>query len=115
MENFKECFQDDLENAFFDLDEFASIHTIDGVECPVVLTDTRVLDGKMSYGMMKENLNPKETAIVKATHILFVRESNLKRKITPNAMIQLDGKKLFVQSVQKNEGVYKLMLGIHQV
>lgn len=115
MENFKDCYQDDLENAFFDLDEFASIHTIDGKECSVVLMETSTLDGKMSYGLMKETLNPKESAINKVTHILFVREGDLRQKVTSNALMVLDNRKLFVQSVQKTEGVYKIALGIHQV
>ncbi|MGN0338654.1 MAG: hypothetical protein ACI4EE_14265 [Lachnospiraceae bacterium] len=115
MENFKDCYQDDLENAFFDLDEFASTHTIDGKECAVLLMDTSVADGKMSYGLMKATLNPKESAINKVTHILFVREGDMRQKVTVNSLITLDNRKLFVQSVQKTEGVYKIALGIHQV
>lgn len=113
MENFKECFQDDLENAFFDVDEFASIHIIDGEKCSAVLIETSLLESKMPYGSRR--MNPKETAINKVTHILFVRESELKRKITSNSLIVLDGKKLFVQSVKKTAGVCKLELGINAV
>lgn len=115
MENFKDCFQDDLANAFFDEDEFGSVHTIDGKECTVVLMQTSLLDGKMSYGLMKETLNPKESAINKVSYVLFIRESDMRQKVTSNSLINMDGKKLFVQSVNKVEGVYKITLGIHQV
>jgi hypothetical protein len=115
LDNFRECFADDMEQAYFDLDEFASVHNVDGKDCSVVLTEYSTADAKMSYGLMKATLNPKETAINKTTHLLYIRESDLDRKVTVNAMITLDGKKLFVQSVQNTEGVLRLEVGTHAV
>ena len=39
--NFKDAFKDDLEEAFFDLDEFAEEHTIDGVKMTVIKQEVR--------------------------------------------------------------------------
>ena len=115
MKNFKDCYMDDVENAFFDEDEFAERHTIDGKECSVILTDVSVQNAKMSYGLMKSTLNPKENAIGKHKYLLCVKEQDLRKKLTVNATIVLDGKKLFVQNVSKNDGIYRLELGTYAV
>lgn len=109
--NFREAYQDDLDGAFFDEEEFASRHTIDGEELTIVLVETTSADAKA----LKSALNPKETAINKISHIAYIRDSDIKRKLTTNAVIALDGKKYFIQDVKHNEGVYRLALGIHAV
>jgi hypothetical protein len=114
LENFQDCFADDLD-AFFDMDDFASVHTIDGVKCTVVLAEMHRADAKTSYGLMKSTLNPKETAINKTTHRLYIRKSDLKRKVTVNSLMTLDGKKYFVQNVERVQGMCKIELGIHEV
>lgn len=115
MENFRDCFQDDIENAFFDLNDFASNHRIDGKECTVILIENTNMPGKMSYGLMKSTLNPKESAIDQISHTLYIRQTDLRKKVSSNSMIELDGKKMFVRSVQNTEGVYKIEIGIHAV
>lgn len=115
MNNFKEAYTDDLEAAFFDEDEFASKHTIDGEECTIVLIDITSVDARMSYRSEKTSLISKETAINKISYILYIRDTELKRKITSNALINLDGKKYFVQDVKHTEGMYRLAIGTHAV
>lgn len=112
--NFKEAYQDDLDNAFFDEDEFASKHTIDGEEYTIVLVDTTCADAQTSSGR-KSALNPKEAAVNKISYIVYIKGRDVKRKLTTNAMITLDGKKYFIQDVKYNEGVYRLEIGIHAV
>lgn len=115
MNSFKEAYQDDLENAFFDEEEFAGRHTVDGEECMLILTDNT----STVPVLLKNALNQKETAVNKISHILYIRDTEaekLKRtKFTVNAMIHLDGKKYFVQDVKHTDGVYRLAVGIHAV
>lgn len=115
MNNFKEAYADDLESAFFDEEEFASKHTIDGHECTIVLIDVTSADARMTYRSEKTSMISKETAINKTSYILYIRDTELKRKITSNALINLDGKKYFVQDVKHTDGVYRLAIGIHAV
>lgn len=115
MNNFKEAYADDLKAAFFDEEEFASVHTIDGEACTIILTDVTSVDAKTYYGSKKSALNPKETAINRISHILYIRDTELKRKFTSNALINLDGKRYFVQDVKHMEGMYRLAIGIHAV
>ncbi len=117
MDSFKEAYQDDLANAFFDEDEFASRHTIDGVECTVILTDCT--NSPLSPSRSKYALNPKETAIDKVSHIVYIRDTEAERlkrtKFTGNARIDLDGRKYFVQDVKHADGMYRLAIGGHAV
>lgn len=113
--NFKEAYLEDLGNAFFDLDEFASIHTIDGIECTVVLIDMSAEEAKSLYGRASNVLNPKETAIMKSSYVIYIRESEVKRKLSINAMINFDGRKYFIQEVTHTEGVYRLVIGGYAV
>ncbi len=115
MKTFKDYFQEDLDTTFFDESEFASKHIIDGEEKVVVLVEAVNQDAKMSYGMMKQTLNPKETAINKIIYTMYVREKDMRKRVTTNSLIQLDGKNYFVKSVTNTNGVYKLQLSIHAV
>lgn len=117
MDSFKEAYQDDLDNAFFDEDEFADKHTIDGEECVIILTD--VTSAAASYSRAKSAINPKETAVNKISHVIYIRDTEVKKlkrkKFTSGAMISLDGKNYFVQDVKYSAGVYRLEIGIHAV
>ena len=113
--NFKEAYLEDLGNAFFDLEEFASIHTIDGKERTVVLIDMSVEEARTLYGRSSSVLNPKETAIMKSSYVIYIRESEVERKLSVNAMINLDGRKYFIQEVTHTEAMYRVVIGGHAV
>lgn len=113
--NFKEAYQEDLGNAFFDLDEFASTHTIDGEEYTVVLIDESTVNERDKYGKFADRLNPKETAIQRSSYVIYIRDNELKRKLSINAMINLDGRRYFVQDVTHTEGMYRVAVGGHTV
>lgn len=113
--NFKEVYQDDLDEAFFDEDVFAERHTIDGNECIVVLVEAKNAGARQYYTRAKSTFNPEETAINQASYILYVRERDIRRKLTTNAMINLDGKQYFILNVGLQAGVYMLAVGIHMV
>lgn len=117
MNSFKEAYQDDLDNAFFDEEEFADRHTIDGEECTIILTDVTSTDA--SPRGVKTALNPKETAINRVSHIIYIRDTEVEKlkrtKFSCNAMINLDGKTYFVQDVKHQNGMYRLAIGIHSV
>lgn len=108
MNSFKDAYQDDLDNVFFDVEEFAEMHVIDGVECSVIITD-------YNHPAHRSALNPKETAVNKSSKVIYIRDADLQRKVTCNAMIELDGKKYFVHDVKHPKGVYRLEIGIHAV
>lgn len=114
--NFRDAYQDDLKTAFFDLDGFASEHTIDDVPMVVVMERTDFANAKLSYGLMKNVLNPKETAINKECIILHINDSDMvRKKYTANARIRLDGEDMFIYDVKRMEGMHRLVVGKHRV
>lgn len=112
MNSFRDAYQEDLDNVLFDETEFAEKHVLDGEECLIILTE---VNAAAVHDRGRSTLNPKETAINKVSYILFVRDRDLKRKVTSGAMITLDGKKYFVQDVKHPKGMYRLEIGIHAV
>lgn len=106
--NFKEAFEDDLENAYFDLDDFGSVHVIDGVECAIVMSEIKP-EG------VKNTFIQKETAVNKVKYAIYARDKDLRRKITVNSMITLDGRKCFVHDVSHTDGVYTIIISINAV
>lgn len=108
---FKEAFADDLNTTFFDTDEFASSHTIDGHTCDVVVTRNDTEQAKMTYyGQKRSTINPKERDIAQYEQKVYIRDADLKRKITPHSTIKFDGQNYFVEDVDHPDGVYILYL-----
>lgn len=115
MMTFKDAYKDDLGNAFFDVEEFAEIHTIDGEEYAAVLIEMKNENAKMSYGSTRSTLNPKETAIGRVKYVIYFREEDARRKFMQNAVVNLDGKKFFIHDIQRQNGVYRMEIGINAV
>lgn len=112
---FKDSFKEDLENTFFDLDEFASVHIIDGKKVTVILTEEDFIDNRNATGNRKNDVNPKETAVNKTSYKLFIKEKELNRHFTVNSVITLDGKKMFIQKVKHPSGYYELIIGENRI
>lgn len=97
--NFREAYLDDLDQAFFDLDEFASVHVIDGAQRTVILVGGEVKDSDGGA------LNPKEHAINRDSVIMHIRESDVWRKFSVNATLDMDGETMWIRSVRRIVGV----------
>ena len=114
--NFRDAYQDDLKTAFFDLDNFASEHMINGVPMTVVLERTDFQSARTLYNQTKTALNPKENAINKECIILYINDSDtVRKKYTVNAMINLDGQDMFIYESVHLEGMHRLVIGKHKV
>lgn len=109
---FQEMLRSDLDNIFY-TEELASEHEIDGKKVMAILKEDGYADAKMSCGLMKNTLNPKEKAINKNMLTLRIRDADAHRKFTAGAMITLDKKKMFVADVKHPPGEYVLMLERH--
>ena len=108
--NFKEAFLDDLDTVFFQDDEFASTHTLDEISCPMVITRSDIEAGGGSKGTGNRVKNAKEHDIAEYQKKIYIKESDLKKKITPHSVHKLDGQSYFVDDIDHSEGVYILYL-----
>lgn len=116
---FREAYDEDLKDVFFDPEEFGSEHTIDGETLTVVMTEMDFESGSRGSDL-KNAFNPKESAINRKEILLCIREEDVekkleRKKLTVNAKISVDGKNMFVRSVRHTMGVYRLIVGQHGV
>ena len=72
---FKESLQDDLDNVFFDSEELAAEHIIDGEKAIVVMQDF-VYASARTQGQQGSIINKKESATNKGSFLLYIREND---------------------------------------
>lgn len=116
---FKEALQEDLDNVFFDPEEFAGEHTIDGEVVTIIKQDMSFINAKKSGSGSRAGFNTKGLAANNNNVVVFIREEEVKKlkrkRFTANSMINLDGKKYFVSEVKTEGGITKLTMSITMV
>ena len=110
---FREAARDDLTaiGGLFDLEEFASEHIIDGKTVNCVIQYVSIKEASVSYGLMKATLNPKEKAVYRSDYVIHIKEEDIRPKVTPNSLINVDGKRMFIHEVRKYEGYFRIRVG----
>lgn len=104
MISFREQVANDIENVFFNMEEFADIHDVEGEEIPVVLyeDDNKIHDGGSARnydGLSSDNVS------------LAVKRENMKEKLPANGQnFHLDGKLYKVKTVKEQMGVVFIQL-----
>ena len=89
----------DNETIFLELDDFAEVHKIDGVECNVSVDSDRLDE-------LKRNGN---TAVDGADFLFFVRSSEVK-KVNPGGILKFDNKECEVVYWTENKGISAVAL-----
>ena len=114
---FKESLQDDLDNVFFDSEELAAEHIIDGEKVIVVMQDF-VYTSARTPGQQGSMINKKESATNKGSFLLYIRENDVKKlrrkRITAKSTINIDGKNYFVEDSKTSGGVNKVIIYLYQ-
>lgn len=106
--NFKEAFESDLDEAFFDLDEFAEEIKIDGKKMVAIKQEVNLKD---AGNVLKGSFNPRENTQNSTDFTLYIKEKDAKRRFTANALIDVDGERMFVRSVKKLRGMIQITIG----
>lgn len=103
--SFSEDIFDDVDELFFDQDFFGTLHNFDGEDIVVIVDDDYL-----------EQQNKKwKDEVDKNSVLLFVKESDMKRKLSVNSAVLFDRKDYFVHVISKQNGVWKILLGRSQV
>ncbi len=103
--SFSEDIFDDIDELFFDQDFFGTLHNFDGEDIVVIVDDDYL-----------EQQNKKwKDEVDKNSVLLFVKESDMKRKLSVNSAVLFDRKDYFVHVISKQNGVWKILLGRSQV
>ena len=103
--SFSEDIFDDIDELFFDQDFLGTLHNFDGEDIVVIVDDDYL-----------EQQNKKwKDEVDKNSVLLFVKESDMKRKLSVNSAVLFDRKDYFVHVISKQNGVCKILLGRSQV
>ena len=120
--SFKDDVKTDLNEVFFDTEEFADVHAIDGIAVVAVVHEYSEKESADSSRTSNTKLNKKEHAIDEVYVHIHIKTSDYREKLgavgrarlSANAMINVDGKNLFVKEYSENGGVIDIRCSRHQ-
>jgi hypothetical protein len=98
---FKEQVAEDIDNAFFDTDEFAETVIIDSNPVPVIY-DNDALNGKSDVYA---------TGLSEGDQLIFVKQKDLQRIPDIGEQITINNKQWAIKHVLCNSGVLELRIG----
>jgi hypothetical protein len=103
---FKETLNGDLD-VFFNLEEFAEQHIVDGIEIPIIIDE----DGLEE---LKNLRDVNYDGIYKAVLLFYVKKSDIGGKPAINALMEMDDKTYQVIGTSSNDDVIKIILGWYE-
>lgn len=107
MRSFKEQLEKDMDSTFFNLDEFAENHNIDGKEIPVVVDNDRIIE--LSLGKMVET-----RGIFTDDILFFVQKKYLDYEPCAGQHMSFDGRIYPISDVKEDFGGYTIILSGNQ-
>lgn len=97
--NFKEQIERDLD-VFLNLDEFAELHRVEGVQITVVVDDDQL--NKLKQGQI--------LGLVEADMLLMGRESDFPARLEPGRLLNVDGREMLVTNSGTAAGLVEVAL-----
>jgi len=101
---FKETAAADIDNVFFNDDEFAEEAIIDGKPVPIIRDDDELNRKSEIYAQ----------GLADGEQLIFIKQKDMKRLPQPGSQMTIDDKQWFVKSALNNSGVYELRIGRKQ-
>jgi len=104
---FKEQLLDDLDSVFFNPEEFAETHTINGVEVDIVVDNDKLAELYISKETHTEELFT--DAIM-----FYVRKKDLDFEPVPGQYMKYDGRGMLISDVKTDDESYTIVLGANE-
>lgn len=104
---FKEQFLDDLDSVFFNSEEFAETHTINGAEVDIVVDNDKLAELYISKESHTEELFT--DAIM-----FYVRKKDLDFEPVPGQYLEYDGRGMIISDVKTDDESYTIVLGANE-
>lgn len=98
--SFKEQIQKDLDNVFFNLDEFGELHRIEGVEIAVVIDSDQL--NKLKKGQI--------LGLIEADILIMGRAVDFPDFLEPGRLLNVDGRELIVANSGEDMGLVEVAL-----
>jgi hypothetical protein len=96
--SFKDFLQSDIQNVFFNPDEFGEKHKIDGAEV-ICIVDSDSLSSQSAH-----------EGVFLATVMLFVEKRLLDKKYAIGGRLNLDGQLYYISNLANNTGMLEFTL-----
>ena len=97
---FKDQILRDLDAVFFNLDEFAELHRVEGAQIPVIVDSDQL--NKLKKGQI--------LGLIEADMLLFGRAVDFPANLEPGRLLNVDGRELIVANSGKDMGLVEVAL-----
>lgn len=105
MSSFMEEIADDIDEVFFDVDFFGSIHNVNGEDIPVIVDEDEMQKITKGKNEMRDDVHKDEV-------LLFLRKKDIgDRRLKVNSILELDKKSMYVHDVKEEMEVFRVVLG----
>lgn len=101
MSEFKDMIAEDIDEVFFNEDEFAEEHSLDGKRMTLII-DENALIQRRSGG---------ELGLECSSLVVYAKRKDLPRTLSEGTKVNLDGRIYHVNEYSEDAGVVTLMLG----
>lgn len=109
--NLREIIQDDLEDVFFDMEEFAERHTVNGKEMRIIFDENELLERKKE-GRAGSHFD----GAYLATAMLYVKAEEYGPRPKVGSVLVIDEKKVYRIAAAIDEGgVYSIALEANKI
>jgi len=99
--DFKDAVAADIDNVFFNSNEFAETVLIDGKSVPIILDDDAMIKSAEVFAMGLEQ----------GEQFIFIKEKDMNRLPMPGDQLSKEGVQWYVRHVVSNMGVYAIRIG----
>lgn len=96
----KDLIAADVDRVFFELDDFAELHRIEGKEVRVVIDNDQL--EKMKQGQI--------LGVAESDMLIFARTADMPKRKAPGSLLNVDGRELVVDEWTENKGVTQIAL-----
>ena len=96
----KDLIASDVDLVFFQLDDFAETHRVEGKEISIVIDNDQLT--KMKQGQV--------LGVAEADMLIFARSVDLPKRKTPGSLLNVDGREYVVTDWSENKGVAQISL-----
>ncbi|MDA3731665.1 hypothetical protein PBV87_09270 [Niameybacter massiliensis] len=101
--NLKKIIEEDLQNVFFNTNEFAEIHVLDDKEVPIIIDEDEI---------QKRRIQAAEGTYV-GEKLVLIQSKYFKRKPVEGRSLRLDHKEYFIVSCKETDGIFEITLGVN--
>lgn len=101
--NFKECAREDVNRTFFNMDEFADIHILNGKKIPVIVDENELVEREKRVKSNMDGVYAKQIMI-------YVKGTDFGMLPAIGTKLVMDGKSYLVQESVNEYGVYSITL-----